>query len=855
MGIHYNSMGTNGFMGLGAELTGLPSIKRDSRYDINYNDADHFTLGGQKLIKDEAKGYYRCEVEDYSYTYGGKYGSGEGWKVYLQDGTEMTFGGSSDSRLTSEAASGAVYEWKLSEIKDPRGNMVVISYIPGRNERVPNVILCRDTGSRSSIEIRFRYSEQTRTDGYVKQMSKGWYQSRVLESISVTASNDDHECTTTVRKYKFIYSYAGSGSNLVLKNIEEYGSTEYETSADLLNRVSLNWEIKSVRSQKSSVPVMEGYKDGVWYRYDFNGDGKDDLYCITEKALYVATGNGTGDYGTAVKWESFSKTNESFKKSFIHGLLDGQYTIIVEEDGSAVHLTTYYKIGDVNNDGKPDLIVHKKTQSKAAEHNSTVHSYYYLENIGSGFSASNTSYTGYSSKYEKTKGWSKLQGEAYLKGSRYYTGEATEIEADVDGDGLSDKVRQSGGKLYVKINLGKGVYADEREYGSGISGPLYGPQGGYADINRDGKLDRYQVENGTLKVFYNNGVKLTSKTDLGIPCSSNIFLDDINGDGSLDLLEINGSTVTKTTLYHTAASINKLSFTAGNSVNVVYKYKKEVTDRNGKLKEEGNIKRDKENPPVVAKIYEDDGMGKILNDTSYKYGVSFVYEKDSKDRTALGFEYVQKEIKTREGNYIKVRNEYGAGSTEQEKKVLAGHPEKVTTYDEDYNKYSTVEYEYYIRKSDEESYFVAVSAENTTVRNGSTGNGRKYYRKRYEYDIYGYVTLANDYGEVDGSWHDIGNDLVGKEYEYITFTAGGENNKFKLLKNESTYGYNEERRKILTGYQKYWYYTYDPIQDHGESGYGETTRASRVSNSSVGSSWLLAKVESYSGPLLPNLQC
>ena len=129
--LHYDSQHTNDFLGIGFSLTGLPRIQRDNRYPVNYDVTDHFMLDGQKLIPDGKEGYYRCEVDDHSYTYGGSFETDEWisqslWTTYLKDGTVLTYGATENSKLLNEE--GVAYAWGLSYIDDAKGNSVEIIY-------------------------------------------------------------------------------------------------------------------------------------------------------------------------------------------------------------------------------------------------------------------------------------------------------------------------------------------------------------------------------------------------------------------------------------------------------------------------------------------------------------------------------------------------------------------------------------------------------------------------------------------------------------------------------------------------------------------------------------------------------
>ncbi|MCP4151505.1 MAG: hypothetical protein GY757_27425, partial [bacterium] len=63
LSLNYNSQGGNGMVGMGWSLSGFQSITRDSTYDINWNNSDHFLLNGQRLVPDGD--VYRTENESF----------------------------------------------------------------------------------------------------------------------------------------------------------------------------------------------------------------------------------------------------------------------------------------------------------------------------------------------------------------------------------------------------------------------------------------------------------------------------------------------------------------------------------------------------------------------------------------------------------------------------------------------------------------------------------------------------------------------------------------------------------------------------------------------------------------------
>jgi hypothetical protein len=88
----YNSNVSNGMLGMGWYLHGLPEIKRDFSYGATYSDQDHFLYNGEKLIAG-SDGYYRPIRETFERIRPVNLSSANSyWEVTLKNGTKLYFG-------------------------------------------------------------------------------------------------------------------------------------------------------------------------------------------------------------------------------------------------------------------------------------------------------------------------------------------------------------------------------------------------------------------------------------------------------------------------------------------------------------------------------------------------------------------------------------------------------------------------------------------------------------------------------------------------------------------------------------------------------------------------------------------
>lgn len=293
---------------------------------------------------------------------------------------------------------------------------------------------------------------------------------------------------------------------------------------------------------------------------DVNGDGKPDLvvtnecadiYC-TSGAVSVLLGNGDGTFKTAVSYNSGGLRASSVAIGDLNG--DGKLDLAVANDcnspygctsgsvgilfgsgngtfslsaayGSGGEDASSIALGDLNGDGKPDLVV----ATACSPANCTTGTVSVLLNKGNG---------------------------AFQPAVSYNTGqqEADSVAvADVNGDGRLDLIagNECGnqncttGTVSVLLGKGNGTFQAAVSYGSGGTGNLAVK---VADLGWDGNPDIVVVNqcdsdsdclNGTVGVLAGRGDgtfrPVVSYGSAALE-SNSIAVADVNGDGSPDLL-------------------------------------------------------------------------------------------------------------------------------------------------------------------------------------------------------------------------------------------------------------------------------------------------------------------------------
>ena len=311
---------------------------------------------------------------------------------------------------------------------------------------------------------------------------------------------------------------------------------------------------------------------------DVNGDGKLDIVGVVRNEIYLLIGNGDGSfqspqmipvdaYSNAIVSGDFNGdgkldfalgANPTIGSSLIPVALsngDGTFQVKTTTNIDLQHEPVYLASGDVNGDGKLDLVT---ANSQTAGFSvflgngqgafSAPVDYSLADPVGS-VAVSDVNGDGILDVVVSTigqqPGFSVSLGVGdgiFGTSTSYPLGYATSaiVLTDVNGDGKPDLVavdQSSPGNLHVRQGSGDGTFGPDVSYPTGETTlPLAAAVG---DFNADGLPDIAVSGSGSVSIFFGNRTG-TFNAAVNYPSSSYggpILPGDFNGDGALDLFE------------------------------------------------------------------------------------------------------------------------------------------------------------------------------------------------------------------------------------------------------------------------------------------------------------------------------
>ena len=292
LSISYNSIGINGLMGIGFNLSGISAVNRvgsnkfaDGKSgDISLTNSDFFAVDGARLFLnsgsnygDAAATYVFQSINHQVITSFGNAGTGpQYFMVKDPKGFTIEYGNSADSRLTG-TNDNSVLSWYINKITDEFGNYMTYTYNNTNGEvYVDKIEYTGNTaaGLQPYNKIQFAYLDRS-DKNIIYYGGKGFNSTKLLKSIVCTDMNNQ-----PVHKYFFDYQFSIYS---LLNKI-----TEADANDNQLNPTLFSWGAPGVitptfyynPSFETIIPAPNVSNLKSVTAADLNGDGYSDLVAM-----------------------------------------------------------------------------------------------------------------------------------------------------------------------------------------------------------------------------------------------------------------------------------------------------------------------------------------------------------------------------------------------------------------------------------------------------------------------------------------------------------------------------------------------------------------------------------------------
>jgi len=350
LSLDYSSQGSNGLLGVGWSLAGLPSIGRCPRTlaqdgaigGINYDANDRFCMDGERLVA-VSGGYgadgteYRTEIESFSRVIShGTAGAGPAWfEVRTKSGQVMEFGRTAGSQVLAQGKTTA-RSWAVNKVSDTKGNYFTVTYVndAGNGQAYPSRIdyTANDAASLPAYNsVRFIY-DTSRLD--VAPV----YQNASLIRTTVRLTNlQTYSEAALVADYRLAYQQGGATGRSQLASV-----TLCDGGGNCLPSSKFTWQNGTVTPTVIANAAGQNGALAGWMPYigDFNGDGLPDIMWDSEN-WDSSVPSATSSTGTRVLWTSVGAGSFAVTGNF------------AGQDGAAT--VSVPIIGDFNRDGRADV--------------------------------------------------------------------------------------------------------------------------------------------------------------------------------------------------------------------------------------------------------------------------------------------------------------------------------------------------------------------------------------------------------------------------------------------------------------------------------------------------------------------
>jgi RHS repeat-associated protein len=607
LSLEYSSMGTDGILGLGWSLSGLPAITRCPRTlaqdkdssgnpvhgSVNYDNNDRFCLDGQRLVSiNGAYGAnnteYRTEVEGFAriVSYGTAGNGPSSFKLWTKSGQIMEFGNTEDSRIqiNKSTDTSTVRVWAVNKVSDTVGNYLTVAYTEDQTngQFYPAEIDYAGNSNTSQAPynaIVFVYNTSRPDVTPFYQAGAVQKTTVLLTDIKTYLGTTATGLTTLVYDYKLGYTLGTTSRISELTSVTLCGGTDTcsipcNGSSSCLATTTFTWQgtrdVITIGTPWTTTAFTSDYNLGALVQPgDFNGDGLTDIlpYQFDTQACDIYNGNTSGGFtagGYSATYSYIYKDPETGQTIPMNGDLcfaDAESSqgpagavVPIDPDGDGF-ADLSFTMFDVVSPGRYFL-----TNNKAGNLAGGL-----VTGMGYGgqFQFGDYNGDGRTDIYDPSGSYFFSNGDGtyqQLTGPVTNGMYETRIPSDFDGDGCTDLLTQGHNvtaKIYFSCNppaanVGVPNWTDNQY--TIVMG----------DFNGDGKTDvfrQYGPNNDPAALFLSYGTSIASTatwvhngpdinghdTDFTM---YTIYTGDFNGDGKTDLLLVaDGITVGSKTHY------------------------------------------------------------------------------------------------------------------------------------------------------------------------------------------------------------------------------------------------------------------------------------------------------------------
>lgn len=501
LAVSYWSGGGNGWLGVGWKLE-MGTIERQTRWGVLYNPTSAeeqagkvytFHLNGVSadLVPAPApapSNQYQMKIEGNFFRILKL--AGGGWEVTDKRGTKYFFGTTSQARIVDPGDTTKVFKWCLERVEDRDGNYMTVSYIGDQGQGYLSQINYAGNGVTAPANTIKFYLEDRPDAADMYSSNFRIKTAKRLKSIEVKANG------SLVRAYKATYSTSAATSTSLLTALQQYGK---DATIDIAGTITGGSALPVTTLGYRSDPSLTSFTDGtVWIngwcpsgtKYgaaDFNGDGKQDLWC-----------NSIGSGGFPYMGRAISNGSGGFT--------DGGNWISA---GIACQVNVP---ADLNADGKQEP-------------------WCMIENINYGDPENPGDTTGGGMWMT---GLSNQWGQWWLNLDMYdptypLYPQRTGI-ADFNGDGKGDLWYINGSTMYYYFSTGSAF-----SYAGNAAGMCSSNSLGSADFNKDGRADFWCHTGSSTTTWLSTGSSFVAGPSLASFCAAGLFgVGDFNGDNRPD---------------------------------------------------------------------------------------------------------------------------------------------------------------------------------------------------------------------------------------------------------------------------------------------------------------------------------